>query len=581
MPSSLIRTRYRAAIKASCLLLVSISSVGVAQDQEEAFGGAVVALPPFYVEPTNGERWTHASFPGFELLTTHDRTFARQFVRTFLQQSRVLEEFVPRRFLWQPYLPECFIVVDAKSKRSDPNEALSQTINSSKSSPKNRKDQRRFLPNLRLTGGDSSINFAFMDEADVDPNRARSGGTMIERITAAAREDGNTAAFRFSASRLSHQLNQRTPALPPWFIAGLVNLFDQCEFPADRIEFGPLRGLELDSPAATDESEPPALVYLDDLLGRPAPSDEAELGAWNKRAELLVRWSLFSAREANRDSLWSYLDRIPLESPDEVLFQSCFGLSYAEAESEIVRFHLEQTARRTIRLKSPGRNLPEMQIQTAERATVSRILGEWERLETKHVETNFPDLHTAYLARARKTIASARQNQNGSPELTAISGLLEYAAGNHADAKSELEHAVHEGSTRPLVLRTLARLKFDELGPDRPLASDTVTPAIELLLTAHRQSPAMADVYIDLAQVLEAAQMPLSRQHVGVLAAGIRAFPRNLPLVSELAILQTKRGKLKSAHLLIDYAQARAASQRGADTLAELATRLDSATATN
>lgn len=554
-------------------ITLSVANTTQAQDDAKAFDGAVVALPPFYVEPTDGATWLRASLPDFELLTTHDRTFVRQFVRVYMEQSRALEEFVPAKFLWRPHLPETYIVVDADSKRSNPDEIVSQVINENRASQSDRRGRHRFMPNLRLSSPDSSIIFAFMDEDDLDEDRSRDSRSFIQQNISAPGVRRPIPGFRFSTNRLGHQLSNRAPALPTWFIAGLVVLYDRCDFRPGKILIGGMPKIEARPPAAETGDVPPILA-LNELLVLPAPTDETALKTWTQHTELFMRWCLFSSRKSNRTALWEYLDRIVLETPSEPLFESCFGLSFAAAEKQIDKFHRNRATKRFVHSLPRARQSPEAQIEPASRSDVARVLSEWERLETLHVKQNFPELYETYLTRARQTIVKARHTTGGSPELDATAGLLEFEAGNFGEATTNLETAIAEGTTRPLAYRTLALLRYQALGEERPLEIAAIDPIVSLLIEAHQQSPAIPEVYIDLAEIWEAAQSALSRTEVGVLAAGVRGFPRNIPLVTQMVLMQANRGQLKSAQQILDYAQTRAAQEEKAEILQALSERL-------
>lgn len=558
------------------ILLAMAVALAPAQTEEEAFDGAVVALPPFYVEPTDGARWLRATLPGFELLTTHDRTFVRQFIRIFTAQSQALEEFVPARFLWHPHLPETFIVVDAQSKRSNPDEVVSQVINQNRAAQPDRRGRHRFMPNLRLSSSDSSVTFAFMDENDLDEDGPRNDRSFIQRNISAPGVNRPIPGFRFSTNRLGHQLSHRAPALPVWFIAGLVGLYDRCDFRPRRILIGGMPKIET-PPTPSETADIAPVLKLDELLVRPAPTAETSLKLWTARTELFVRWCLFSSRKSNRAALWEYLDRVELESPSEALFQSCFDLSFTEAEKKIDQFHQNRATKRLVHSVPRPKNPPEAKIEPASRIDVARGLSEWERLETQHVKDNFPDLYDTYLTRARQTIVKARHTAGTSAALEATAGLLEFDAGNLPEAETCLETAIAEGATRPLVYRTLAQLRFQALGEARPLDIEAIEPVVSLLTAAHQQSPAIPEVYIELAEAWDAAEAPLSRDQIGVLAAGVRGFPRNVPLVTQMVLMQAKRGQLQSAGQILRYAQVRAAQQEKAEILRKLEERLEAA----
>lgn len=573
-----LAVRLRLFILALCVGYVGVPST-VATDETEAFDGAVVSLPPFYVEPENGEDWTRVTAEGFELLTTNDRTFARAFARSYFQQTHLISKIIPPRYLWQPHTSDTFIVVDRKNRRLETDNAIGRIIEEAQSHLTTRSARKHYLPNLRLVSADSSIIFAFLDEGDLGGSGIRNRQFFFENALEAPGESRRNFGIRFTTNRLHKQLATRAPALPLWTIAGLVDLYDHCEIARDRIVVGPLEltTLEVMSEFDVEEaSETRATLALPllHLLTHPVPADPESKLIWAKHAHLFVRWCLFADDGRFRDEFWAFVDDSVVKPAGNERFVTTFGLSIAEAQIALEQFVPTATSKKVSLKASRNLKQPEVKIESATRIEISRLLAEWERLETEHMRSVFPELTDSYLTRARKTIASARQNSANSTALQSTSGLLEYAAGNTATALVELQSAVASGETRPLVLQALARLLFEKIAADQtnnqPLQISDVQPAIDLLMRAHQTDPTFAAIYLDLSEIWDAAAYPLNVKEVAILAAGIRSFPRDLELVTRLVQMQAARGKWKTARSILQFAKARAVNTQAIQLLDEL-----------
>ena len=553
--------------------LVTTLSISYAQDTEKAFGGATVALPPFYVEPQDGDDWILARGNRFELLTTHDRTFAREFWQSYWLQTHLVNQVVPERYRWHPHTPDTFVVVDRESSRLAENDAITQILEQNRENYREHNAHGRFLPNLRLISADSSVNFAFLNQTDLGRNGSRGLVFLPREDFAVPGVPQVTRGFRFSSNRLSQQLNSHAAARPLWAIAGLVDLYNRSELVRGRINVDRLHPSR-DDPA----HEPVTGAEIERLLTQPGPSITKDIEPWKNLARLFVQWVMLSEDGKYREAFWAFLDHAVVRSVTEDAFANFFKLSFEEA-AVLVEDYDQQWAYRRVWFPLPSLpRRPALKIVPAKRADVVRILAEWERLEFHHIHTHYPELQENYLARARTTLASARQNHVDSAAIAAVAGLLEFEAGDIEVALLELTRAVEEGITRPTVLRALARIKINNLIDELPvetLPSDEQLASIStLLLQAHESSPTFPEIYLNLAELWELAGHPLSVADVGVLAKGIRSYPRNLPLVTHLAQMQARRGKTKTAANILKFAAERAADQSIQASLEQLITKV-------
>ncbi|MBT5903946.1 MAG: hypothetical protein HOH58_17750 [Opitutaceae bacterium] len=394
----------RRRIWASLLLGVHVASLLCAQHETiEGFDGATLSLPPFYVEPADGESWTRVTADGFELLTTNDRTFARQFTRSYFEQNHLIAQLVPPRYLWWPYLRDTFIVVDRKNRRLNSDDAMGRIIEQNQSQLTSRFAKRNYLPNLRLVSADNSINFAFLKEGDLGGGGrgGRDRQFFFDESLAVPGSNRLTAGFRFSSNRLKQQLTARAPALPMWLIAGLVDLYDHGEFARGRITIETLEIPKVaplpsppESPVLPEPAAAPSVLQLAlvDLIIDPIPTQRADQEKWVKHAHLFVRWCLFVDDGKYRTSLWKFVDDSEVHPPSQQRFTETFGITMAEAQLKLEQYAVV-AGKKNISF-SIARNFtrPDVQVTAAKRSDVSRLLSEWERLETDHVRSRYPEL---------------------------------------------------------------------------------------------------------------------------------------------------------------------------------------------
>ncbi len=568
------------------LLLASLCSLtGAASAQDGA--DETVSLPPFFVEPpSRPERWIHATGPGFELLTTNDADFARGYARQYYRQLDLVRQLVPDRYQWEPYLPTQHLVVGTDSRRQETDAAMQEALERFKQQSRaptgTKAGQTRFLPNLRISGHDSSTVFAFQDAPERD---LRNDNFTLRFIDGnLGRKVRDTPAFYFTAARLEEKLSRRTPALPPWFIAGLTGVYRNVFFSDQDVQVATLvwQSPDLSASFRRDPDHPRELLVLSALFAAPPPDAPAQRRLWEHQAELFVRWALFADDHAHRGALWDFVDKLELGPPSERNFRAAFGFGLAEARDRLSDY-LNAAVSETFEIKgTPDLVIPEITTRRATADIVGRIKGEWERIETGYVRQHAPALTELYLNRARATVDRARQ-AGDTPQLQGIAGLIEFEAGNFASARTELEAAVAAGEGRPRVLQALARLRYDELRARHP--ADQLIPAEEigavtvLLDAAVATTPPVPEVYLQLAELWLNTDAPMATEDLAALAAGARFYPQQPALVARLALLQAQRGQPASALQIVAYARSRCRDPRTAQFYDRLHDELSNALA--
>jgi hypothetical protein len=568
------------------LLQVSLASATATDDEASLDDSAVVALPPFLVEPDRPFRWNRVAGPGFELLTTHDQSFGRSFAENYYHQRELIRLVIPDRYLWQFADAETFIIVEPGSSRPK-SDALLNRLLESKDVSTRRGRRRVFLPNFGLSGADCSTTFG-----SIDPSSVNGSFNFDDDTGPRFGRQRSAESFRFHANtnRISERLFRAEPALPIWAIHGLIDVYDSCKFvsswidvtPLDRLIPAPTKttpsGLD-DTPSddehgnatvaispvtMTDQESPEAqhpLINLAFIFQHPAPQEKTLQAKWREQARLFVRWALFADDRVHQEAFWKFINRHELAVLNEESFLDCFNLSFANAENRIAAYR-ESGATKPLSLRLKEFTLPSnITASRARRSDVARILSNWERLETDHVRKIQPELEDVYLTRARNTIAAARRDGHDSPELTAISGLLEFEAGNSVTAESELERAFAQGVRRPHLLQALASLRFDiaraQVPADEKLDITQIGPTLSLLRLAHESTPAIPATYSQFVEMWDRSDEPILREDLAIMASGARHFPQHAKVILPIALLQVRRGKPQMALQVLNYAQAR------------------------
>ncbi|MCF3650903.1 hypothetical protein [Synoicihabitans lomoniglobus] len=569
----------------SALLLFGLVALGDAQNPASAAPDEVVTLPPVFVEPaTRPIRWTYARAGKLELITTHDRAFARSFVHQYFRQLQLVREIVPDRYLWEPYLPTRHIIVGLKNKRRETDQAMSAILDQLQqkqgASTDRANDKQRFLPNLRLSGHDSSVVFAFQDEAEETPSSAFGATAYFDRnYNPRWRSHAAEAGFYFTTNRLTQLLSLRSPALPAWLIVGLTGVYDSCRFDNDSFT---LTNATWRSPAEADAlrldpDRPRDLMVLRAFFEAPPPLDPDTRQRWQEQATLFVRWALFADDGAYRTALWNFVDDLELAEPTDPVFRQHFGFGFSDARDRLSAYLSAAVVESFAVAPTEFDDAPPAEIKRALPGVAYLIQGEWERLETNYVRQHAPALVDNYLGRARATVARAR-DADDSLEVRALSGLLEYEADNIATARADLEAAVAGGIQRPRVLQVLAQLRYLELvaatPADQPIDAAKIGAVTFPLEMARDSSPALPEIYAQMATLWLKSDVDLTRRHIADLATGARLFPQHPAVIGRMALLQANRGNVRSALQIVDYARTRCRDAQSAATYDELRAQL-------
>ncbi len=534
-------------------LLLGTFSVGAAEAK-------VVALPPFLVEEkANALPWRYVDVAGLEVLSACPERLTRSLIANHHRLHALLGELVPPALQLKTTEKRTLIFVDSAQLPPTSQEVVAQMALTS-TELKDLDDpvvplddgrlRRRpppprytFMPNLRLWDRDAQVLFAVVREREFDANRVA-----------------------LTPDYVAYVLRNRLPALPPWFVSGVLTLFARAKFTEDALTLDRLDWLSESGSAALKTGPeanrrllPLAEFFAGDLSAADPAQGEA-LSLWQAQAALFIRWGLDGRGAPRRAALWTFVQRAAVEPVTEALFQDCFGLDFAAAHQQLTA-HLPEAMRDRLALRPATRpRLPDYSLRAATEVEIARLKGDWERLEIDFVKTQFPALVSKYREQARRTLMRAYEGGSRDPQLLAVLGLGEVEAGNAAAALAFLEDAAARSPTlRPRAWFELARLRFAALNASRAtrdateswLTSAQASTVLTPLAAARELEPPLPEVYELIAEVWAASAEPPTRVQLAVLEEGVRVFPRRSELVHRTAELNLRHGFTDTARWLI------------------------------
>jgi hypothetical protein len=523
---------------------------------------SAVPLPPFIVEEaTKGPPWRYAELPGFEILSRCSDRTTRDLAAAHYRLHHLLNELVPERLQVTFTLPRVIIFYDEALQSAASQEVIADMLSkSAKESADltpvvpmqigsrgltvNVPSARRvnFLPNLRLWDADSMVVFAIVREGSYDSDR-----------------------LVLTPDYLKYLLLNRTPSLPAWFAAGVLALYDRTDYETNALGLRPLRWISdaqtsvvKDDPKKATAPLPLAQFFLGGVPARSEADGDARREWWVAQAALIVRWALDGKTPAQRAAFFDFVAQAAEEPVNERTFRDFFGVDFATADAQLAAY-LPTAVRKSLTLK-PERALkvPAMGLRNATDTEISRLKGDWERLEVGFVKKRSAELAAKYLEQARRTLGRAYEHGAREPQLLANLGLCECEAGDDVRARDYLEAAAQRGPIRPRANYELARLRLAaaEAAPadaDGKLTAAQLTQVFTPLFAARAQQPPIPEVYELIARGWSRSAVPPSRGHLAVLDEGVRLFPRRLELIYRTAALLTERNFSADAAAMSEF----------------------------
>lgn len=544
-----------------------------------------VNLPPFIVEEASkGPPWRYAVMPGFEILSRCTDRTTRDLAQAHFRLHQLLELLLPARLQLTFTVPKAAIFYDEALQPAASQEVIAAML---KRAPREETPVDlpvgapgrfglrapvmatpsarpiTFLPNLRLWDSDAMAIFAIVRD-----------GYDSDRLV-------------LTRDYVNYLLVNRAPALPWWFISGVLGLYDRTDYAIDALSLGPINWIsdKLTTAVIKNPKTAPAPLPLAEFFsGVPPPAtaeNELRRKLWIAQAALFVRWALDGRTPAQSEAFWDLVDHASGGVTPE-MFQLCFGIDFAAADAQLAAY-LPKAVRKTVTLR-PAKPLkpPAVALRNASEAELARIKGDWERLEVGLVRKQMPELADKYLEQARRTLRHAYDRDVRDPQLLAVLGLCECDAGDDQAARDFLEAAARLGPLRPRAGYELARLRFAEAGlhPEREGGRLSVTQMAAIftpLFAARDQVPAIPEIYDLIAQVWARASVRPTRGHLDVLEDGVRLFPRRSALVYQAAVLYADYGFAEEAAKLAHIGQLGAVNAGERERFSQLETRLATA----
>jgi hypothetical protein len=537
------RTRIALFILITLAALPARVPAQPADPLSETAKAAPVELPPLLVtESADAPPWLYANVDGIEYLSRCSATMTRNYAEQWELALQRLSAFVPEWLTARRELGNIVILYSQKLAQVTSPELLQQLKQAAPLGTRGAYGSDivyRFAPNLRLDDRDMHATFAYVDEMHFEPTRMRVAPAYVRLL-----------------------LERRTPALPAWFIEGVLEVYDKAGSEKDRFNLKEMFWVDwlTTNGLLRDPEHPRALLPAGELFAPDAL--RGKLNGNSRRVQtlwyqstLFVRWALESG-PATRDALWRFVGRVSEESPTEELFMACFGFGYSELRDRLSDY-LPTT------INNPGRFEPpkfprvgRVSTRLATPAEIARLRGEWERLAADHVLKNSPQLHARYIEQARRTLHRSFDTGDRDPRLLVSLGLCELAAGDALAARFFLEPALAKPVARPRAAYELARLRYANLAAVDPSGGKTysaaeLAPILDLLRPALQQLPPLPEAYALFADATARCATPPPAPDLALLENGARLFARRPEASLPLALVLARHGRKDLAQKLM------------------------------
>lgn len=501
----------------------------------------VVELPPLMVvEPTKGPPWHYLETPNLEILSRCSDEAAVHLAEEMHRLQHLLTVLLPENLQARRTVPDIAVMYNEETKPAVAQEVVAgaKEIDQARRERSDRGEVRySSLPNLRLTDRDGTAAFFVIDEQSFPQ-----------------------APIALLPDYIRFVVRNRTPALPPWFVEGFVELYAQGDYEKNSVTLNPIEwGSATDTKnLKSDPDYPRTLVPLADFFTQPPPAGDLP-GAllWRSQAALFLRWTMDGENHPRREGLWKFVTRVGDGAPvTEDAFRECFGLGYMDAQERISDY-LAQAVIGSVHFNpEKAAPLPKLTPRIATELDIARLKGDLERLEIAWVKARYPQLAQKYLEQARRTFARAYDQGQRDPRLLAVMGLCEADAGNDEGARKYLESALRGGAMRPRASYELARLRYAEMkkspaAPGDRLSAEQATTVLQPLAPARTAAPPLLETYALTADVWSHSVPALTRENLAVLDDGVAYFPRNVPLIYQAAWLNARQGFTAEADALI------------------------------
>jgi hypothetical protein len=548
-----------------------------------------IELPPFLVEEAAPVPWRYAQMPGAEILSRCTDEVTTELMVQNQSLQELLEIILPKRLQMRSVVPTTFIFFSdggqagvapdllATLRHRAVEIAVAQAASGVKPAVETTVGA---LPNFRFWDQDALCIFYIWEE--LNQNRGR---------------------LMLSPGYVRYVLDHRTPTLPSWFVEGMAEFYRSVRMNTALLRSpspayatpsrGPSQGTYAEplfgdpsqnsisvrraawvSEKATqvfrDNALKPELLPLADVFAERLSADaltpairsqlalagetDPDLTAlWRSQAALFIRWALCGP-EARKQALWQFVERTAAHPATEAIFRECFGLTYWDAELQLGVY--ARSAFRNVETLHPPK-LPELlwvALRDADPAEISRIKGDFNRLEIAYVREFVPQLTEKYIEQARQVLRKSYDAGDRDARLLAELGLCECDANNDAAARPFLEAAVKAKVERPRAYYELARIRFAEARARAragQLTPEQLAGVLQPLSWSLNQTPALRESYELMAEAWLRSTASPTPEQLAVLRESVHLFPRSGRLIFSVALLNATHGHQSEAQALI------------------------------
>lgn len=494
-------------------------------------------LPPMLVEESSSSApWFYARAGDTEVLSRCSASVTRELVEAWMEQLQIVRGLVPDEFLMKRDVPSV-LVLYAQDLEQTVSAEIKRDIAAREA--KGPKGEVNIAPGMRLSDRDMHATISYVDES-------RFNGTGLS----------------ISSGHVRYLLQARVPELPGWLLAGLERMVRGADFRDRPITLQPMiwRDSAESDALAWDAARPRAILPANELFASDTWSAmenqhprRAEIRAGTQ--ELFVRWAIVTGG-ATRDALWKFAARAAEGPVTEELFESCFGLDYAELRDRLSDY-LPKAVSEMKRL-SPADlpRLPPVEVGRATPNQIARLRGEWERLAITHVQRRLPEVREPYVVQARRTLHRVYDAGDRDPRLLATLGLVEVDSGNEAGALAYLEPAVAANVVRPRAYYELARLRLAQIvhgtADGKKFSVVELTPVLAPLQRGLAQAPPLPEGFALLAEAWARCDSAPEAAELAELERGARLFPRRAEVALPTARALARHGHKAEAAAVLD-----------------------------
>jgi hypothetical protein len=528
---------------------------------------APVLMPPFIVEGQRGEgiEWIYGAGGDLRVLSGCGTDQTAGFLEQIMEQRNALESFIPEEFLLHESLP-LTLVLFPKSQKDAMDKILQQELREGTEPA-----YRQFTPmnDLRLSEPDSSDIFIVFDDTVAKTDVWLGGGAKVHSI--------NYPTPVRSPDYVRFLLQARAPALPDWYVAGCVRLYEAMDFKqaADRAQpqtesdritvdgntFGPdpwLSDSDASSLARHPEGPRPLVPMRELFVPRyPYAKSDEYRRVWEAQAELFMRWALSGRIEGGQDRLRRFVEGATTQRTTEEFFFSCFGMDYADALDALSDYLPRAVGRQIFVASGTSGKIPKLELRAATASEVRGVKSEWSRRVLKAISEDNPQALPLFARKVRDTFEfDVAQGERG-PDFLASLALFRIQYGDPRDGIRILEQNPGAAAARPVAQLELAQQHLlkalaNPEGPKGSLGERQSSDLIREISLSLRAGP-IESAYRLAAKVCEHLGRDPTASERTLLADGARLFPRDSALVVQAAAWDLRAGNVAEATSLIEF----------------------------